>query len=70
MDTLEFGLSAKELRLAHEFIEIQEIVQPTHHSSSGGRFSYRFTPTGIGNAVVILDNQTNEEKDITDYSCW
>lgn len=36
----------------------------------GGQFSYTFTPTSVGPAVVIRDNVTKEERNITDYSMW
>ena len=36
----------------------------------GGKFTYIFTPTGIGTAVVVRCNACGEEKDITDIDSW
>lgn len=36
----------------------------------GGKFTYIFTPTGIGTAVVVRCNACGEEKDITDVDSW
>lgn len=36
----------------------------------GGRFTYSFTPTGIGEVVKVKDWITNEEIDLTDYDSW
>lgn len=36
----------------------------------GGRFTYNFTPTTIGAVVVVIDNLTKEELDVSDYESW
>lgn len=36
----------------------------------GGKFTYIFTPTGIGTAIVVRCNACGEEKDITDVNSW
>jgi hypothetical protein len=35
-----------------------------------GSFAFSFTPTGIGNAVVVHSDLENKEKNITDYGSW
>ena len=36
----------------------------------GGKFTYIFTPTGVGTAIVVRCNACGEEKDITDVDSW
>lgn len=36
----------------------------------GGKFTYIFTPTGIGTAIIVRCNACGEEKDITDVDSW
>lgn len=39
-------------------------------STIGGKFTYIFTPTGIGTAIVVRCNACGEEEDITDINSW
>ncbi len=66
---LVFFLQGKELADAHEFIK-QQWLKSTVTGCDGGRFSYEFTPTGLGMCVVIIDNVTKERKNITNSSEW
>jgi hypothetical protein len=36
----------------------------------GGQFSFRFSTTSIGTTVVVIDNVTKAEYNITDWSCF
>ncbi len=36
----------------------------------GGRYTYSFTPTGLGTIVKIHDPITDETLDVTDYESW
>jgi hypothetical protein len=36
----------------------------------GGRWSYRFTPTAVGDCVSVVDNATGDELDLTDYDSF
>lgn len=36
----------------------------------GGRFTYKITPTGLGNIIIIVDNVTKQELNVTDYEDW
>lgn len=36
----------------------------------GGSFSYIITPTSIGQSIVIRDNASGKEEDVTDYNNW
>ena len=35
--------------------------------ASGGRFTFKFTPTGLGVVVTVQDNLHLDELDLTDY---
>ena len=37
---------------------------------SGERWSYIFTPGGLGQMIGVRDNILNEEKDFTNYDYW
>jgi len=36
----------------------------------GERWSYIFTPTGLGTIISVKDNILNVEKDFTNYDYW
>jgi len=36
----------------------------------GGRLTYRFTPTGLGDILVVKCNQCGEELDLTESDKW
>lgn len=36
----------------------------------GGRFTFSFTGTGLGNIIVVTDNVTGKKLDLTDYDSW
>jgi len=67
---IKFDLTEKEEKSANEWMEKQKKIKKSPQTGIGGRFSYRFTPTGIATAVTIIDNYLKEEKNITDYDCW
>lgn len=35
-----------------------------------GAYTYKFSPTGIGNKIEVYSMLLNKKKDITDYSSW
>jgi hypothetical protein len=37
---------------------------------SGERWTYSFTPGGLGTILTVRDNILNEEKDFTDFENW
>ena len=39
-------------------------------STIGGKFTYVFTPTGIGTAIVVRCNACGKEEDITNIDAW
>jgi len=67
---IKFDLTEKEEQSANKWIEKQEKKKKSPKTAIGGRFSYKFTPTGIATAVTIIDNYLKKEENITDYDCW
>ena len=66
---MKFKLEGKELKAAKKFIKTQK-KKDGRIPTAGERWTYSFTPTGLGTVVSIKDGVTNESKDITDWSCW
>ncbi len=66
----KFDLNENEKKSANEWMEKQKKKKKSPVTTIGGRFSYKFTPTGIATGVTIIDNYLKEEKNITDYDCW
>jgi hypothetical protein len=67
-----FVLNKQEEQDAKKFIEEHKDCtwDPDHTPAIGGRFSYTFTPLGIGTEVEIKCNICHNHKDITDVSNW
>jgi hypothetical protein len=36
----------------------------------GGRYTYCYTPTSIGTILIVKDNVTNTQIDLTEYEEW
>ena len=66
---MEFKLEGTELEAAEKFIE-EQMKKNDSMPAAGERWTYSFTPTGLGTAVSIKDGATGESKDITDWSWW
>ncbi len=66
---MRFVLEDKELKNAMTWMS-EQVARKPGHASDGGRFSYEFTPTGLGMCVVIIDGLTKERKNVTDFSNW
>jgi len=41
-----------------------------YYGCIGGGYSYMFTPTTLGCAIVVKNNITKEEINLTDYDSW
>ena len=71
MDELTtFTLEKVEEETADKWIKKQKKKYPHQGTTIGGRFSYKFTPTGLGCVVHIMDNLTGKQKEVTDISNW
>jgi len=65
----QFTLAPSEERAADQFEKDHD--HPAHNNGSvGGGISYRFTPTGIGSAIVVICGTCKMEKNITDFENW
>lgn len=65
----KFQLTKKEEKMFDEWKKIQK-TKTNEITTTGGRWSYTFTPTSIGIIVEGIDNATNEKIDLTDYDNW
>lgn len=68
--SIAFKMSKTEETKAKAWEEIQTAKNNKQTTTIGGRFSYTFTPTSVGVAVVVRDNLLNESLDVTDYDLW
>lgn len=64
-----FKLEGSELEASKEFIKIQKKKDPSF-PTAGERWTYSFTPTGLGTVVSIEDNLLHDTKDLTDWTWW
>lgn len=67
---LIFTVEEKELERADKWIKQQQEKHGNKVGSIGDRFSYLFSPTGLGVLVSVLDRLTGETEDITDMDLW
>ena len=70
-----FKLTEKEASEIQEFMKKHkncclEKLDKMFFSSIGGQFSFTFTPTGLGNVVVIKCNACDKSEDVTDIPDW
>ena len=56
-----FPISEEEDKKINEWIEKQMEKVPGIGGTSGGRFTYQFTPTGLGTAGTIIDGFTGDK---------
>ena len=64
-----FDLNEKEEQSIVDWMAKQK-TKKEKLTTIGGRFSYIFTPTGVGNGIQVRDNLLDETFDATDYDCW
>ena len=65
---MEFSIEGKEKTKELAFLKKHEKCRCT--ATTGGKFTYAFTPTGIGIYVMIRCNVCCVSKDLTDTSDW
>ena len=46
------------------------LVKFDEWKKEGHDYAFKFCPTSLGASLFVIDLQTNEEKNITDYSDW
>ena len=69
-ELLTFTVEDTEREAANKWILEQKKNHPHPGTTIGGRFSYRFTPTGLGVGVEVIDNLTGASENVTDYDLW
>jgi hypothetical protein len=63
------GLDDVETARARVWIAEQRKKDNTQ-TTAGGRFTYAFTPTGVGTVIEVCDNLLSEKQDVTNYDTW
>ena len=56
-----FPISEEEDKNIKEWIKNQQGKNPGIGGAAGGRFTYKFTPTGLGTVGTIIDGFTGDE---------
>lgn len=56
-----FPISEEEDKNIKEWIKNQQEKNPGIGGAAGGRFTYKFTPTGLGTVGTIIDGFTGDE---------
>ena len=56
-----FPISEEEDKNIKDWIKKQQEKNPDSGGAAGGRFTYRFTPTGLGTVGTIIDGFTGDE---------
>lgn len=67
---MNFKLNEVEQKAYEEFISQHKGCASKFYSAIGGKISITFTPTGLGDIIVVKCNKCGKEKDITDTSNW
>ena len=65
---LTFTLNETEAQEYHDFCNKHKSCE--FSSTTGGKISITFTPSGLGDVIVVKCNKCGKEKDITDISNW
>jgi hypothetical protein len=60
-----FTISEPEMKAIKEW---QELIKSLY--GEYGIFTYKITPTGIGNGLVVYSHLAKIEKDFTDMDTW
>jgi hypothetical protein len=64
-DEMTFTISESEMKAIKEWRELIKSLYGEY-----GLYTYKFTPTGIGNGIVVYSHLANIEKDFTDMDTW
>lgn len=66
---MKFEIEEKDKARLHEWMD-ELLKDEANTGAIGGRFTFRFTPTGLGVITVVIDGVTEKELDLTDYDNW
>lgn len=67
---MTFSLDDGEQKRARAFIFRHDRRHGRCQAAAGGRYTFRFTPTGLGDVTVIICGACRKRKDLTDYDAW
>ena len=65
---MNFSIDNKTLKKINEWVD--SLPKTDNIGAIGGRLSYSFTNTSIGQILKVKDNVSGEEKDFTNYDEW
>lgn len=60
-----FALNAEQVAKANAWIT-EKLKDKAYTGAAGGRFTYEFTPTGIGTFITLRDFITKDNIDLSD----
>lgn len=66
---MTFTIDKEDIKKISKWVKKQR-KKDSSNFALGERWSYIFTPTGIGTLLTIKDNILNEEYEVTDISNW
>ena len=72
---MNFAIGPTELNKLADWIDVNNKERlnsgkTLNDGASGGRFTYSFTPTSLGEILKITDNLCKKTLDLTDYDSW
>lgn len=62
-----FALTPEQIKKLAEWVKT---LAPMPEGAIGGRLSYEFTPTSLGDVVKVKCCITNQEIDLSEYDAW
>jgi hypothetical protein len=63
-----FSLDESQKKKLDEWVATKDLS--AYGGAIGGRFTYCFTQTSLGEIVQVIDGLDNTKIDLTDYSLW
>jgi hypothetical protein len=69
MNNYKFELEEEQIE-KFETWQDEQMIKDKWLPFAGERFSFKFTPSGIGTIVVAIDEHLKEEINLTDYSTF
>lgn len=69
-DMHDFSLDPAETKALEEWQKSQKEKDSSNLSTVGGRWTFSFTPTGVGTILVVKDNLLGDEIDLTNTDNW
>ena len=61
----KFALDSSQIAKLEEWFKTKDLTEYT--GAIGGRFTFSFTPTSLGDVVIVSDNLKKDEINLTDY---